>query len=228
MLQVKCIQGGFFNNPLRQQSVEIAHGARVVTGDMSEWTYHTTTVENCSNIETQGLKAGFAESHDEIKRQESGKGKRRNWDKSRGRRQDVYHQLPMDRATEQRSLDKSHITFDGSKPSFYKPYEPTTPTAGMIVVSIYHRRHYDEEVHKRIGERQLSLMSSAGALTTGNVDKKNIGAFFQYRQTNDWNHVTKSLWNLVLLKKLNPEDEAMHSTFDYVNLERNRYDYTKE
>ena len=134
----------------------------------------------------------------------------------------------MDRATEQKSLDQSQITFDGTKPSFYKPYEYTEPTAGMIVVSIYHKRHYDEGVQKPIGDRQLSLMSSAGALTTGNVDKKNIGAFFQYRQTNTYNHVTKSWWNLELLKKLNPEDEAMHSTFDYVNLERNRYDYTKE
>ena len=83
MLQVKCAQGCFFNNPLRQQSVQIVHGHTVVTDEMAKWTYHVTTVENCPNIEAEGLIAGCPDSHD-AKERSKGKGRRHSNDKSRG------------------------------------------------------------------------------------------------------------------------------------------------
>ena len=90
----------------------------------------------------------------------------------------------------------------------------------MVVVAVYHERHSDEEMAKSLGERQLSLMSSAGAITTGKVRPGNLGAFFRYREGNVFNHELNSYWNLEIEEKLNPDDDVMHSTYCSISSDR--------
>ena len=140
----------------------------------------------------------------------------------------MYKQLPMCRADEQPKIDHSKISFDGSKPAFYKPSEKCKDKSRKVVVAVYHERLFQEQLTKPIEERQLTLMSPAGGITSGDVAPHNLYAFFRYQQSSKWNPITKDWWNLVLMKKLNEDDEEMHSTFDYKVFEHNYYDYTKQ
>ena len=71
------------------------------------------------------------------------------------------------------------------------------------------------------------MMSPAGGVTSCKVEPHNLMAFYKYQQTNTLNPITGDYWNLELMEKLNEDDEDLHKNFDYINLERNYYDFTK-